>query len=53
LTIVLKASGLDQAKVIQRLRLLSDNVLRAEGDLFGGQSISVREHALAVSWLST
>jgi putative transposase len=27
--------------------IVSDNVLRAEGDLFGGQSISVREHALA------
>lgn len=24
-----------------------DNVLRAEGDWFGGQSISVREHVLA------
>jgi Integrase core domain len=28
-------------------RVMTDNVLRAEGDLFGGQSISVREHALA------
>jgi len=47
LDLALKASGLDRAKVIHRPRLLSDNVLRAEGDLFGGQSISVREHALA------
>jgi len=35
------------------MALVSDNVLRAEGDLFGGQSISVREHALAAEWLST
>jgi putative transposase len=47
LDLALKASGLDQAKVIHRPRLLSDNVLRAEGDRIGGQSFSVREHALA------
>ena len=47
LNLALKASGLDQAKVIHRPRLLSDNVLRAEGDRIGGQSFSVREHALA------
>jgi putative transposase len=41
LELALKASGLD------RPRLLSDNVLRAEGDRIGGQSFSVREHALA------
>ena len=46
LGLALKASGLDQAKVIHP-RLLSDNVLRAEGDRIGGQSFSVREHALA------
>ena len=46
LDLALKASGLDQAKVIHP-RLLSDNVLRAEGDRIGGQSFSVREHALA------
>ena len=27
--------------------VLTDNVLRAEGDRIGGQSFSVREHALA------
>jgi hypothetical protein len=47
LNLALKASELDQAKVIQKPRLLSDNVLRAEGDRIGGQSFSVREHALA------
>ena len=47
LDLALKASGLDQAKVIHRPRLLSDNVLRAEGVRIGGQSFSVREHALA------
>jgi putative transposase len=47
LDLALKASGLDQAKVIHRPRLLSDNVLRAEGDRIGGQSFSVREYALA------
>ncbi len=47
LNLALKASGLDQAKVIHRPRLLSDNVLRAEGDRIGGQSFSVREYALA------
>jgi putative transposase len=47
LDLALKASGLKEAKVIHWPRLLSDNVLRGEGDLFGGQSISVREHALA------
>ena len=47
LNLALKASGLDHAKVIHRPRLLSDNVLRAEGDRIGGQSFSVREHALA------
>jgi transposase InsO family protein len=47
LNVAPKASGLDQAKVIHRPRLLSDNVLRAEGDRIGGQSFSVREHALA------
>jgi putative transposase len=33
--------------------VVTDYVLREEGDLFGGQSISVHEHALAVSWFST
>jgi transposase InsO family protein len=47
LDLALKVSGLDHAKVIHRPRLLSDNVLRAEGDRIGGQSFSVREHALA------
>src|ERR1700730_16165947 len=47
LDLALKVSGLDQAKVIRRPRLLSDNVLRAEGDRIGGQSFSVREYALA------
>ena len=47
LNLALKASGLDRATVIHRPRLLSDNVLRAEGDRIGGQSFSVREHALA------
>ena len=47
LDLALKASGLDQAKVIHRPRLLSDNVLRAEGDRIGGQRFSVREYALA------
>ena len=46
LNLALKASGLDQAKVIHRPRLLSDNVLRAEGDRIGGQSFSVRQYAL-------
>jgi putative transposase len=48
-------SGLRVARELDRLiamrgkpkSIVSDNVLRAEGDLFGGQSISVREHALA------
>jgi hypothetical protein len=38
---------LERREVIHRPRLLSDNVLRAEGDRIGGQSFSVREHALA------
>jgi putative transposase len=37
LNLALQASGLDQAKIIHRPRLLSDNVRRAEGDRIGGQ----------------
>lgn len=47
LNLALTASGCDQAMVHQRPRLLSDNVLRAEGNGADGQSLSVRQHALA------
>jgi putative transposase len=52
LTMALQASGCDSAKVVQRPRLLSDNVLRAEGIEADSQSLSVRQHALA-AWRSS
>ncbi len=47
LNLALVASGCDRATVHQRPRLLSDNVLRAEGNGADGQSLSARQHALA------
>ena len=47
LNLALTASGCDRATVRQRPRLLSDNVLRAEGNGADSQSLSVRQHALA------
>ena len=47
LELALAASGCDNAKVLHKPRLLSDNVLRAEGNGAGSQSLSVRQHALA------
>ena len=47
LNLALAASDCDSARVVQRPRLLSDNVLRAEGNGADRQSLSVRQHALA------
>ncbi len=47
LNLALVASGCDQATVRQRPRLLSDNVLSAEGNGACSQNLSVRQHALA------
>lgn len=45
LTMALQASGCDSARAVPRL--LSDNVLGAEGNRESSQSLSVRRHALA------
>ena len=47
LNLALVASGCDNARVMQRPRLLSDNVLSAEGNGACSQGLSVRQHALA------
>lgn len=47
LELALQASGCDSARVLHKPKLLSDNVLRAEGNGADGQSLSVRQHALA------
>src|SRR4051794_34361090 len=47
LNLALAASGCDNSRLMQRPRLLSDYVLRAEGNGADSQSLSVRQHALA------
>ena len=46
LELALRASGLEQATVAHRPRLLSDNVLRREEGRLTEQQVSAREHAL-------
>ena len=46
LDLALQAAGLDHANVVHRPRLLSDNVLRAEGDRLAGKaSLSTSMHS--------
>jgi len=47
LNLALAASGCDNSRLMQRPRLLSDNVLSAEGKGACSQGLSVRQHALA------
>jgi putative transposase len=44
LILALQAAGLDQANVVHRPRLLSDNVLCREASAGFGQQVSCRRH---------